>query len=171
MRLHRPDSLTAASPHAPPTAVSEATATPLSTAHVRARHAAITFAVSAPVSAPRRRIFMPSRPRSPLFRHRLHRLTSPPSSHIGRRGAARARAPSMPHRLRRRRRCLPRPCLRRLGIAGEGLFPCAASLPRRLRAEGCRWPGPEPPPHRMRRARANAARARASVLAVAWAAF
>jgi hypothetical protein len=153
MRLRRPDSLTATSPHAPPTAMSKATATPLSTAHVRARHNAVTFTVSAPVSAPCRRVFMLSRPCSPLFHHRLHHLTSPLSSHVGRRGAARARAPSMPHRLRCRRRRLPHPCLRRLGIAGEGLFPCAASPPRRLRA------GVMPACQRMSLARSRAAAA------------
>jgi hypothetical protein len=56
----------------------------------------------------------------------------------------------MPHRLRRR---LPHPCLRRLGIAGEGLFPCAASPPRRLRA------GVMPACRRMTLARSRAAAA------------
>jgi hypothetical protein len=96
-----------------------------------------------PVSATRRRVFTLSRPRSPLFRCHLHHLTSPSSSRIGRHRAARALAPSTPHRLRHRRRCLPRPRLRRLGIAGEDLFPCAVSPPHRPRAgvtPACRRP-------------------------------
>jgi hypothetical protein len=59
-------------------AVSEAAAAPLPTTRVRARHAAIAFAASARVSAPRHRVFTPSRPRSPLF-HR-HVLWLPATS-------------------------------------------------------------------------------------------
>jgi hypothetical protein len=63
-----------ASPHAPPTAVSEAAAALLPTVRVPVRHAAVAFATSARVSAPRRRVFTLSRPRSPLFRRRVLRL-------------------------------------------------------------------------------------------------
>jgi hypothetical protein len=115
----------------------------------------------------RRRVFAPSRPP----------LTSPPSSHVGRHRAACARVLSTPYRLCRRCRRLPRPRLRRLGVASEDSSPVprhclVVRMPEsRRRAEGCRQPGPEPPPRHARRARPNAAHARASALAVAWAAF
>jgi hypothetical protein len=80
-----PDSPIAASPHASPIAVSDATAAPLPIARVRARDTAFAFAAFTPVSVSRRRVFTSSLPRSPLFRRRLCRLTSLPSSCVGHR--------------------------------------------------------------------------------------
>jgi hypothetical protein len=67
----------------PPTRQPLASPHALPDSRVRACHAAIAFTASAQVSAPHRRVFKPSRSCSPLFRHRLHRLTTPPSFRVG----------------------------------------------------------------------------------------